>query len=243
MAGSPRRPDPGPDPEGDLGALEERLGYRFENRELLERAITHRSAAHERGEGDLGNERLEFLGDAVLDLVVSEQLMQTDSAADEGTLSRARAAKVNTQALAERAMSLELGVALRLGRGEARQGGQTKPSILANVFEAVVAAVYLDGGLDAARALVHRVFPGLATGGEVWALRDPKTRLQERLQAAGQELPSYEIAAEWGPDHAREFEAVVKLAGRVLGSGAGRSKRDAEQAAALRALEALGKEE
>ncbi len=221
-----------------LEEIEGRLGYRFRDPVLLERALTHRSAAHERGGDEPGNERLEFLGDSVLDLLVSELLMERDATADEGVLSRARAEAVNTQALAERALELGLDRAVRLGRGEARSGGRGKPSILANVFEAVVAAVYQDGGLEAARALVGRTFGSLGRAG-VRPERDPKTRLQELLQAQGRELPTYETLSQRGPDHASEWEVRVWVYGRILGTGVGRSKREAEQAAASEALERL----
>jgi ribonuclease-3 len=174
----------------------------------------------------------------VLGFLVSELLMQADPGADEGSLSRARAAAVNEGALAERARELGLGEAIRLGRGEERQGGRGKPSILADVFEAVVAAVYLDGGIEAARGLVRRIFGSLLEAG-LSPAPDPKTRLQEQLQAMGKGLPRYEIVAERGPDHAREFEVRVLLGSRVLGSGSGGSKRAAEQAAASQALFAL----
>jgi ribonuclease-3 len=221
-----------------LEELEERIGYRFRRRDLLEQALTHRSWTHEHGEAGVGNERLEFLGDAVLDLLVSELLMEVDESADEGALSRGRADAVNTRALARQARTIGLDEFARLGRGEERSGGRHKPSILANVFEAVVAAVYLDGGYRSARELVRRLFGGLATE-ELRPLGDPKTRLQERLQAGGQPLPRYETTGQQGPDHAREFEVRVLVGERVLGSGVGRSKRAAEQAAALEALEKL----
>jgi ribonuclease-3 len=222
----------------DVPEVEQQLGYRFENPELLERSLTHGSWASEHGDPGGGNERLEFLGDAVLDLFVSELLMETDERADEGALSKGRAEAVNTRALAEKARRLRLDEAVQLGRGEARSGGRRKPSILANVFEAVVAAIYLDGGHEAARLFVRRVFADLATG-EVRALQDPKTRLQERLQAGGLGLPRYETTATRGPDHAREFDVRVLLGERLLGLGTGPSKRQAEQAAARNALEKL----
>ncbi len=224
----------------DVREVERRLGYRFQSRELLERALTHRSWASERGDPSAGNERLEFLGDAVLDLLVSELLMEADEKADEGALSRGRAEAVNTGALAQQAKELKLDEAVRLGRGEARSGGRSKPSILANVFEAVVAAIYLDGGHEAARVFVRRVFGDLATG-EVRPRGDAKTHLQEQLQAEGFALPRYETTATRGPDHAREFDVRVLLGERVLGLGTGPSKQRAEQAAARDALEKLNR--
>lgn len=216
--------------------IERALAYEFRRPELLEQALTHRSAAHELGEEGFHNERLEFLGDAVLDLLVSELLMESGPDADEGSLSRARADAVNAHALAERAREFALGDALRLGRGEERQGGRTRASILGNAFEAVVAAVYLDGGLEAARDLVRRAFGDL-TSGKLRLLVDPKTRLQEVLQSRGEALPRYETVVERGPDHAREFEVCVWAGDRALGTGKGTSKRAAEQAAAARALD------
>ena len=193
---------------------------------------------HEAGREDLGNERLEFLGDAVLDLLVSELLMEADGDADEGVLSRARAEAVNTHALAKRARELGLDRAVALGRGEDSSGGRSKPSILANVFEAVIAAVYQDGGLESVRALVGRTFGSVSTGDGASGL-DSKTALQELLQAAGRPLPRYETVSQRGPDHASEWEVQVSVEEKALGSGLGRSKRDAEQAAAKAALEQL----
>ncbi len=223
--------------EERLEEVEDRLGHRFRRRELLERALMHRSAANELGD-PVGNERLEFLGDAVLDLITSELLMEQDRELDEGALSKARAEAVNTRALANRARELGLDRAVRLGRGEERSGGRGKASILANVFEAMVAAVYLDGGLEAARALVQGAFHNLRSGA-LQPVGDPKTRLQEHLQADGRGLPVYETTAELGPDHAREFRVQVSSDGEVLGRGSGRSKREAEQSAADDALQQL----
>jgi len=217
--------------------LEKRLGYRFRKPGGLRQALTHGSRANEAGNPALANERLEFLGDAVLDLVISELLMERHPEASEGMLSRARAAAVNTAALAERARELGLDRAMRLGRGEARSAGHRKPSILANVFEAVLAAIYLDGGLAPVRELVEREF------GEVLASPGPqldaKTRLQEWLQARGEPVPGYQTTAAEGPDHAKEFHVEVRVGDRVLGQGRGRSKREAEQQAATHALTVL----
>lgn len=164
--------------------------------------------------------------------------MQRHPQAREGTLSRARAAIVNKEALADRARRLGLARALRLGRGEERTGGRSKASNLANVFEAVCGALYLDGGLAPLRALVVREFGDQLEAGDR-ALADAKTRLQERLQASGAAPPDYATTATRGPDHAREFHVEVSLDGRLLARGHGRSKREAEQEAARRALEAL----
>jgi ribonuclease-3 len=193
---------------------------------------------NEEGGRGVGNERLEFLGDAVLDLAISELLMERRPEADEGQLSRARAELVNTRALARHAQHLGLDRSVRLGRGEARSAGRRKISILANVFEAVVAALYLDGGLAPVRALVEREFgarledPGLFEA-------DPKTRLQERLQAEDRPTPVYTTSRTEGPDHAPEFHVEARVGDEVVGRGVGRSKREAEQQAARQALERL----
>jgi ribonuclease-3 len=218
--------------------VQARLGHRFANATRLREALTHRSRAHEEGGPAAGNERLEFLGDAALGLVVGELLMEALPDADEGALSLARASAVNRGALARAARALELGQWLRLGRGEARSGGRDKDSILANGFEALLGALYLDGGLAAVRALVVRELAPtleLATS----ARRDAKTALQEALQARAQPPAEYRVLAERGPDHAREFEVEVSCGSRVLGTGVGRTKREAEQAAARQALEAV----
>lgn len=205
---------------------------------LLERALTHSSRAVERGAAAGSNERFEFLGDAVLDLLVSELLMDAHPEADEGVLSQARARAVNSEALAERTRSLALDRALRLGRGELQSGGRDKPSIQANVFEAVLGAIYLDAGLDAARSFVSREFEAELRDPHD-DLRDPKTRLQELLQRQGDTLPRYTLLSETGPPHDRRFEVEVEIGeeGRALGRG--RTKRVAEREAARRALEDL----
>ncbi len=226
------------DPNDTNAELERRLGYAFKDSARLELALTHSSRANEESDPQHGNERLEFLGDAVLDLVVSEYLMEAHPDADEGSLSRARADAVNTHALAARAKALGLGQAARLGRGEERSGGRDKPSILANVFEAVVGAMYLDGGLASVRGFVDREFAeDLQDLGR--SIRDAKTQLQELLQARGEDIPRYHLMETRGPDHAREFEIEVRLGDTVLGSGQGRSKRAAEQEAARVALDQL----
>jgi ribonuclease-3 len=184
------------------------------------------------------NERLEFLGDAVLSLFVSELLMELHPGVDEGALSLARASAVNTRALAERARALGLDAYVKLGRGEQRSGGSAKDSILENTFEAVLGAVYLDGGAAAARELIEReVGPTLAN--VQLGTRDPKTELQQQLHRVGRGVPEYETLATHGPPHAPEFEVEVRSDGWVLGLGRGRSKRAAQQAAAQVALDAL----
>jgi len=224
----------------DLLALEEALGYRFNDRSILERALTHRSRAHERRDGATGDtyERLEFLGDALLGFLVSERLIDDDPAADEGTLTRRRQTVVSTEALAAVSLRLGLGKALILGRGEDATGGRAKPSLLADAFESVLAAIYLDGGLRAARAFVRRQLKGelLRTVGKTGPGTDAKTRLQEMVQARWRLTPSYRIVAMTGPAHAHEFTVDVLFGETVAGRGVGTSRKDAERAAAKDAL-------
>ena len=233
------RPEAG---EGGLAAIERALGHRFEDRRLLETALTHRSYAHERGaEASTSYERLEFLGDAFLGLVVSDWLLRDDAEAAEGVLSRRRQSVVCSTTLAAVARRLGLGSAIRLGRGEEVTGGRDKPSLLGDVFEAVLGAIYLDGGVRAARAFVRRELSAAlaATRGEAMSATDYKTRLQEAVQARLQRTPTYRLVGTSGPDHAREFVAEVRIGRRVLGRGRGTNRKRAEQEAARLALERL----
>jgi ribonuclease III len=205
---------------------------------LLERALTHRSYAYEHG-GLPTNERLEFLGDAVLGLAVTDALYRAHPDLPEGALAKLRASVVNTRALAGVARGLGLGRWLRLGRGEEVTGGRDKNSILADTTEAVLGAVYLDRGVEAALALVHRLFdPLMRAASESGAAQDWKTALQELTAARGLGVPEYRLA-ESGPDHAKSFTAVVRVQGQAWGEGAGRSKKEAEQQAASTAFGAL----
>ena len=221
--------------------LEARLGHAFADAELFHRALTHRSGAQE-GTGAEGDsyERLEFLGDAVLGLLAGEWLYRRLPAA-EGELSKRKSYLVSEPVLAEHARSLGLGPLLRLGVGEERSGGRDKPSLLADALEAMIGAVYLDGGLEAARRLVE---PLLERGAVEYQLgadrRDAKTALQERLQAAGGALPEYRLAGSSGPDHEKLFAVECWADGRCIGHGAGSSKKRAEQEAAADALAHLG---
>jgi ribonuclease-3 len=225
--------------EPAVEALSARLGHRFARPELLRQALTHSSKANEAGDLALGNERLEFLGDAVLGLCVAELLMTAFPHETEGALSRARAQAVNQASLAARALDLGLDGVVQLGKSERKNAGREKPSILADVFEAVLGALYLDAGFEAARTFVAREFASdLQEVGAV--LRDAKTRLQETLQSSGNEPPRYVTVAESGPPHAREFSVEARVGERVLGAGRGRSKQAAEQAAARYALLELG---
>jgi len=224
-------------------ALEARLGYRFADEARLRAALTHCSSTTREGEH---NETLEFLGDAVVGLVVSDLLFAAWPEADEGRLSRRRAALVNAQSLAARAEALDLGACLALGRGEEKTGGRRKTSILAGAYEAIIGAVYRDGGYDAARQVVMQTFAGeierpLDEASDD-ALGDYKTRLQERTQRDFRRTPDYTLLRTTGPDHAKAFESRVELNGRILGTGNGGSKKLAEQAAARAALQLLDEE-
>lgn len=224
-------------PRPPLASLEEHLGYAFADKALLEQSLTHTSFAHEQPEPTAHNERLEFLGDAVLDLVLSEHLVRAFPLATEGDLSKRRSHLVNEGALAERARLLGLGDHLRLGRGEEMTGGRDKSSLLAGAFEALVAALYLEAGYDRARAVVVAQFAEVLEGeASMVPPTDFKSRLQERCQEAGEGLPSYTVVTQRGPDHEKTFEVEVVLSEQFLGRGTGRSKREAEQAAARRAL-------
>jgi ribonuclease-3 len=228
-----------------VARLEERLGAPIGDRFTALAALTHKSWVNEhRGEGAEDNERLEFLGDAVIDLVVSEYLMSRFPLAREGDLSKLRAAVVDEAGLASMSRTLGLGELLRLGRGEEMTGGREKVSLLADAMEAVIAAVFLDRGLAGAHALVARFLGDAYAQAEAGTLdRDWKTQLQELGQARHRASPRYRVVAEVGPDHSKVFEIEVELRGAVLGRGSGRSKKDAEQAAARLALGLLATSE
>jgi ribonuclease-3 len=225
-------------PATDLAELEQALGVRVVDRGLLELAVTHRSHAFEAG-GLPTNERLEFLGDAVLGLVVAVLLYELFPESPEGRLAKIRAAAVNTTSLAVIARSLGVGRHVRLGRGEEQSGGRDKDSILADTLEALLAAVYLDRGMAEAANLVTRLFRDLlvdiATRTESL---DAKTSLQELTAALRAGVPRYEVSEE-GPDHQKRFAATVRVDGSALGRGQGRSKKEAEQGAAAEAITAL----
>ncbi len=204
----------------------------------LERALTHRSFAYENANPPT-NERLEFLGDSVLGLVVTDTLFRDYPSLPEGQLAKLRAAVVQMRALAEVARELSLGSYIRLGRGEEVTGGRNKSSILADTLEAVIGAVYIDCGLAAAGALVHRLFdPVIVRSARLGAGLDWKTSLQELTAAQMLGVPEYQVE-ESGPDHQKSFRAMVRIGGRVLGSGSGRSKKEAEQQAAETAWNAI----
>lgn len=221
-----------------LDRLEQAIGHRFNNRQLLLEALTHSTYAYEhRGENIKDNERLEFLGDAVLGLAVGLRLFRDFPAAREGELSRLRAELVSAPRLAVVARALGLGECLRLGRGEARSGGRDKENLLADALEALIGAVFLDAGFAAAGSVVEKLFAAAVPGAEP-ALRDCKTALQELLQARRQR-PAYRLAESSGPDHRRSYRIEVLVEEQVLGTGEGPTKKRAEQEAARRALESL----
>jgi ribonuclease-3 len=219
-----------------LHALEERLGHRFGDLSLLDRALTHSSLANEDAPGAGGhNEPLEFLGDSVIGFVVADLLHRRDPEGREGEKSKTRAQLVSARSLARRAAELGLPELLRLGRGEEKSGGRKKTALWADAYEAVIAALYLDGGLEAAHRFVSAEFapdlehPRLPT-------EDHKSLLQEMLQARGDPVPEYELVAEEGPDHRRRFRVRCLVRGEALAEGEGFSKKQAQQEAARRAL-------
>ena len=220
--------------------LEERLGHRFADRSLCEAALTHKSWLNEAQRADRSdNERLEFLGDAVIALVVSDLLMRLFPDRSEGELSKTRAVIVSETGLARFAEAIGLGEWVFLGRGEDQAGGRHKPSILSDALEALMGAVYLDGGLGAARAVAERLFGQALREAEKHARQDYKSRLQERAQAILQTTPVYAVVGEEGPDHDKRFQVSIALAGHEYGRAVGRSKKEAEQNAAAQALAIL----
>ncbi len=218
----------------DLVQLQTTLAYRFKNSQLLKQALTHRSF------GADNNERLEFLGDALLDLIVGESLFDQHPGADEGNLSRLRSSIVNKSALAGIGREWNLGEHVLLGAGELKSGGRSRDSILADTVEAVVAAVYLDGGLAACRKLVDAWTLEFVRNPEARQTKDAKTRLQEKMQASGHGLPDYQVLAIEGEAHAQSFLVECRVEGlERVHRGRGRSKRAAEQQAALETLKSL----
>ena len=226
----------------EFDELQSRIGYRFRDRGMLEHALTHKSRAAEDASGGVAdNESLEFLGDAVLGLVVADVLCRQYPTYSEGQKSKIKAAVVSTQSLARHAEQIRLGDHLILGRGEEKTGGRFKQALLADAYEALIAAIYLDGGLDAAGAFLRREMKEAIDAGSAQTFaRDYKSALQERLQALGRGLPEYRIAGEAGPDHRKQFSIEVIVGGEVLGGATGKAKKEAEQEAARLALEKLG---
>lgn len=227
----------------DLAALQVRLGYTFRDANLLQLALTHPSVAHEQGAPVQHNQRLEFLGDAVLQLALTRELYERFPDFDEGPLTKARAKLVNRRTLGTHGRALGLGQHLVLSRGEESHGGRERSSALADACEAVIGAIFLDGGYAVAREFILREFSaGLSDLGVIPTLENPKGELQEFLQARSPEAPRYHVVSTSGPDHDRVFECTVHHAGVELARGAGKSKKAAESEAALAALKKLREE-
>ncbi len=227
-----------------LAEFQEILGYRFRHPDLLERALTHKSFTNERRDvPSSNNERLEFLGDTVLGFVIGELIYHSFPNLQEGALSKIKAHLVSAATLAEKGRALNIGRFLRMGTGEARSGGAEKLSLLADAFEAVIAAIYLDGGLPAGEAFLRRVFGPDVAGIDIGDLsfHDYKTVLQESAQALGLPLPEYRIVDEYGPDHEKNFVVEVFWQGSPFAYGRGTSKREAQRKAAKEALKKLGR--
>lgn len=225
----------------NLQELQSRIQYTFRDPALIEEALTHSSVVHESGgESKRDNQRLEFLGDAVLQVILTDWLYRLFPAGDEGVLTRMRSHLANRHTLYRLAHHMELGEFLILGKGEEASGGRKRQSNLSNAYEALLGAIYLDGGLDAASAYVHAQFDVEVKNLQVRPQREnPKGMLQERLQAKSPKGPTYRIHSEEGPDHAKRFESVVEFEGQELGRGVGASKKEAEMRAAEAALKKL----
>lgn len=223
-----------------MDKLEKNLNYTFKNKALLRRALTHSSYANERKSEGGSNERLEFLGDSVLSVIVAEHIFKNYRNLPEGELTKIRASLVCENALYEFAKELELGDYMLLGKGEMRAGGNRRPSMLADAFEAVLAAMYLDGGIEPARKHVLRFVDDKLKNMDKAPFKDYKTLLQEVIQKNPEEKLEYVLTGETGPDHAKVFKVEVHLNSNVIGSGEGCSKKRAEQSAAKQALELMG---
>jgi ribonuclease III len=224
----------------ELSELQARLGCQFRDENLLRLALTHPSIAHESGVATAHNQRLEFLGDAVLQLILTRELYEKFPDSDEGPLTKARARLVNRRSLAERARAIGLGAHLILGRGEETHGGRERSSTLADAFEALLGALFLDGGFDLARDFILREFGGaFGVMSVLPTIDNPKGELQELLQARSPESPEYHVVSATGPDHDRIFECTVHHGGVELARGSGKSKKAAESDAALAALKKL----
>jgi ribonuclease III len=229
----------------ELEPLERRVGYRFKDRGMLEHALTHRSRVHEDASGGVfDNESMEFLGDSVLGFVIADMLFREFPQHNEGQKSKLKASLVSSVSLAKLGERLNLGEFLILGRGEEKTGGRHKHAIIADCYEALIAAIYLDGGVEPARAFIQREFAELIaearrTGAAASFTDDWKSALQEWLQSRGRGLPSYRLAGEVGPDHRKSFVVEVVVEGEAVASAEGRSKKEAAQSAARAALEKL----
>jgi len=224
--------------------LQTRLGHHFRDESLLRLALTHPSIAHEANVATAHNQRLEFLGDSVLGLVLSRELFEKFPTVDEGALTKSRAKLVNAGSLALHARTLGLGAHLILSRGEENTGGRDRASALADAFESLLGAIFLDGGFEAAREFVLREFAAdFSSLTEAADIENPKGELQELLQSRSPHAPEYDFLSATGPDHDRVFECAVRHAGAELARGTGKSKKAAESAAALAALEKLRAEQ
>jgi ribonuclease III len=226
---------------GASGPLNSKISYRFRNRELLEKALTHRSFLHRESHASESNERLEFLGDSVLGLIVTEALYHRLPRESEGSLTRMKSHIVSRERLAEEARRLRLGDCLILGSGEDQSGGRRRHSILSDAYEALLGAIFLDGGMEAAKQFVSAgLLKDIGRSRDYKQQHNYKSWLLEHVQAEGGRAPAYRVAGETGPDHIKEFTVEVVVRSAVLGSGKGASKKKAEQEAAKRALEKLG---
>jgi ribonuclease III len=227
----------------NLAELQQRLGYHFRDENLLRLALTHPSVAHENGVASTHNQRLEFLGDSVLGLVLTRELYEKFPDADEGALTKSRAKLVNRQSLSERGRALNLGTHLILSRGEETSGGRERISSLTDAFESLLGAIFLDSGFDAAREFILREFAAdFSTLAESSGIENPKGELQELLQSRSPNAPEYQTVSATGPDHDRVFECVVQHEGVELARGRGKSKKTAESDAAVVALKKLREE-
>lgn len=222
-----------------METLEKRMNYRFKNRAYLMQALTHSSFANERNNGSKSNERMEFLGDSVLSLISSQFLFETYPNMPEGELSKLKAALVCTESLSGFARQIHLGDYLFLGKGESHTGGAERPSILEDAFESLIAAIYLDGGLECARTFVLGFLKPALENHNI-NFKDYKTTLQEVIQQNPDQSINYVFVGSSGPDHDKVFEAEVRLNSNVIGRGTGKSKKSAEQAAAREALKLMG---
>ncbi len=223
-----------------LAAFEEKIGYTFKNKNLLHEALSHSSYANECKKGRNSNERLEFLGDSVLSIVISEHLFNHFKHLPEGDLTKIRASLVCEKALFEFSKQISLGEFILLGKGEENTGGRTRPSIVSDAFEAVIAAVFLDGGMESAREYVLGFIPKDLDKNSAKKLQDYKTILQEIIQRNPEEKVEYVLRSQSGPDHDRHFVVEVCLNTNIIGHGEGHSKKQAEQQAAKEALKLMG---
>ncbi|HET8797877.1 MAG TPA: ribonuclease III [Thermoanaerobaculia bacterium] len=228
--------------ENGFSEFEQRIGYTFQRGELLRRALTHKSYSHESKDSETRhNETFEFLGDSVLGFVISDMLFRHFPQLDEGALSKMKAYLVSAPSLAAKARTFGMGEAILLGIGEEKTGGRRKDSLLANLFEAVIAAIYLDGGVEPARELIERSFRDdiESIDQEDLLFHDYKTALQELAQGSGLQLPEYNVVAEVGPDHGKTFVVEVRV-GNLTARGEGSSKKEAQQQAAKHAMREIG---